>query len=128
MTTASPSTTPKHLIGSSVDEQLLSVADGLASGRIELSDCSAGIIALYALGETLSPNGERIRQLERDLAQARRDADRYYLAAFNPAERAEHIRNRMDAALDALPPGIFADTAQGVELQLRAAMNLRSNF
>ena len=119
MPTASPSTASRSLIGHTIEANLMDVVDGLATGRLELADCTPAIIALFTLGESLSPLGERIRQLEQELAQARRDADRYYLAAFNPAERAEHIRNRMDAALKA---GIHTTDFDQFEAMLSAVL------
>lgn len=112
MTITAPSTHP--LIGHTVEQQLMDVVDGLATGRLELADCTPAIVALFSLGE-LAASGDleaRVRQLEHE-------NNRLYVLVHNPRERADLINRRMDAALDA---GIHTTDFDQFEAMLQAAL------
>lgn len=92
------------------------VLDGIVTGQIQLWEVTGAILGIYDLGyrQGIASQAPRI-------AQAEADADRYYLAAFNPAERLEAIEARMRDAAEQLLLDVLADSQQGVEAQLRAA-------
>jgi len=65
---------------------------GLADGSLELHEVPADVMAIYALGHDHG-RAALMPQLE----QAQRDADRLYVAAMNPADRAAAILERMQS-------------------------------
>lgn len=89
---------------------------GLALDKIQLWEISPSLMAIYELGYS-----QGIQSQAPSLAQANADADRYYLAAFNPTERLQAIEAHMRDAAEQLPLDVLADSRQGVEAQLRAA-------
>lgn len=79
--------------GEGIDRDELAAAwRGLADGSVQLHEVPDDVIALYWLGYE---HGKAA--LMPQLEQAKRDADRLYVAAMNPADRAAAIIARMDA-------------------------------
>lgn len=89
-----PSTTAEPASGGEgFDSDVLADAwQGLADGSVQLHEVRDDVMALYWLGYE---HGKAA--LMPQLEQAQRDADRLYVAAMNPADRAAAILARMDA-------------------------------
>ena len=88
-----------------VDGLLEAVWTALVSGTLRIDELmlmSPHAAALYLAGfdAGIAASVERVWQAERS-------ADRYYLAAFNPAERSTVIQARLDAAIEAMPDDVL---------------------
>lgn len=84
---------PEALRGSTVEKPLDATLWDLVQGRIGLNDLTPALAGFYTLG-----HHDGIASCKARIARLEQDADRLYVQAFNPADRAKLIRERMDNA------------------------------
>ncbi|HEY5224961.1 MAG TPA: hypothetical protein VIJ18_18175 [Microbacteriaceae bacterium] len=81
------------LIGSTVEKSVDATLWKLVLGQIGLHDLTPALAAFWTLG-----HASGIASCRAQIARLENEADRLYVQAFNPKDRAKLIRERMDAA------------------------------
>lgn len=81
------------LIGYTVEKQLDAALWRLVQGDIGLHECTPALRGWYSVG-----HHDGIESCKRTILRLEADVERYYLYAFNPRDRAELIRQRIDDA------------------------------
>ncbi|MFF2495846.1 hypothetical protein [Agromyces sp. NPDC058064] len=86
-----PNRARPHLIGASVEKALDGALWDLIHGRTGLHELTPALAGFYTLGHAAG-----IKSAELTIARLQFEADRLYVQAFNPADRARIIQQRMD--------------------------------